>query len=307
MKSLYFFFWSFSITKIVSNYFRLGLLSVLIIGLFLNLILKDLIWPVSGIFYLLPFRLLLLISITYIIISLKNKAHRITSIISFVLILLILLSSGSGFIENNLPPNLILWNVARDKTTDEDLAEFVMKHQAEVFIFIEFDKKKRSEAKKLDLDKLLPNYRLNRLSGNTAILTKNKLKVTRIDSLNDYYNYFNIVESDGIVYAIVDIGSWPLKNRAKPFEMLYKLVTKYNVDIIAGDFNTPYNSVHFGKFFENYICGNTELKYGRETFPSYIPLVALDHIIISTKFKIKNYMPIKSYGTDHYPLQLNYE
>lgn len=250
---------------------------------------------------------MLLISIIYVIFSLNNKVHRIASIISFVLILSILLSSGSGFIENDLPPKLILWNIARDKTTEEDLAEFVIKHQAEVFIFIEFDMKKRSEAKKLNLDNLLPNYRLNRLSGNTAIITKNELEVNRIDSLNDYYNFFNIVESDGIVYAIVDIGSWPLKNRAKPFEMLYKLVSKYNVDIIAGDFNTPYNSVHFGKFFENYICGNTEQKQGRETFPSYIPLVALDHILISTKFKIKNYIPIKSYGSDHYPLQLNYE
>ena len=172
MKPLDLFFRSFNITKTLLNYFRLGLLSVLITGLFLNLILKDLIWPLSGIFYLLPLRLLLLISIAYVVFVLKNKIQRIVSIILFVLILLIILTSRSGFIENNLSPNLILWNVARDKTTSEDLVNFANRHKAEVYVFIEFDKKKMKEAQKLDLDKLLPDYGIHRLSGNMAILIK---------------------------------------------------------------------------------------------------------------------------------------
>ena len=302
-----FFCRSFNITQTLIKYFRLGLLSVLITGLFLNLILKDLIWPLSGIFYLLPLRLLLLISIIYILFVLKNKIHRIASIILFALILLIILTSGSGFIKNDLPPNLVLWNVARDKTTSEDLANFVAEQKADVYIFIEFDKKKKRDAKKLDFDQLVPNYNVQRLSGNTAILVKNEFKVNRIDSLNDSYNYFNIVESNGIKYAIVDIGSWPLYNRAKPFDLLHQLILKYDVDIIAGDFNTPYNSVHFEEYFQNYNCGNTEMKHGRETWPSCFPLVSLDNILVSTRFKIYSYKPFKGCDSDHLPLQVSYK
>ena len=223
------------------------------------------------------------------------------------MVLLIILTSDSGFIKNNLSPNLILWNVARDKTTSEDLVNFANRHKAEVYVFIEFDKKKRKEAKKPDLDILLPDYRIHRLSGNMTIIVRKGFEVNRIDSLNDSYNYFNIVESNGIKYAIVDIGSWPLYNRAKPFNLLYQLVLKYDIDIIAGDFNTPYNSIHFEEFLQKYNCGNTEFKYGRETWPSHFPLVSLDHILISTRFKINSYMPINNYETDHYPLQINYE
>lgn len=295
------------IKKSLLDYIRKGSLAVLIIGLFLNLILKDHIWPLSGIFYLLPFRLLLLISIIYVISALKNKIHRIASITLFILILLITLASGSGFIENNLPPNLILWNAARNKTTSEDIADFVNQHEAEVYIFIEFDKKKKREATKFHLDKLLPDHRLHRLSGAMAVIVEEELEFTRIDSLNDGYNYFNIVEANGIKYAIVDIGSWPLYNRAKPFNMLYGLVSKYDVDIIAGDFNTPYNSIHFEKFFQDYNCGKTEFRYNRETFPSCLPLVSLDNILVSKRFKITNYQPEKTCVSDHYSLLLNYQ
>lgn len=202
---------------------------------------------------------------------------------------------------------MVLWNVARDKTTEKDLAEFVIKHESEVYIFIEFDKKKLREAEKLNFDKLLPNYILHRLSGNTAILTESEFELNRIDSLNDYYNYFNIVKSNQIVYAIVDIGSWPFYNRSKPFAMLYQLVKKYDVDIIAGDFNTPYNSVHFEEFFQNYNCGNTEMEYGRDTYPSCFPLVSLDHMLVSKKYNVISYKPEIDCLSDHYPLLLNYD
>jgi len=223
------------------------------------------------------------------------------------MILLIILTSGSGFIENNLPPNLVLWNAARNKTNSKDIADFVKQHEAEVYIFIEFDKKKKKETTKFNLDILLPDHNIHRLSGAMAVLVKNEFKVNRIDSLNDSYNYFNIVEANGIKYAIVDIGSWPLYNRAKPFDLLHQLILKYDVDIIAGDFNTPYNSVHFEEFFQNYNCGNTEMKHGRETWPSCFPLVSLDHILVSKKFKIKSYKPEITCLSDHYPLLLNYD
>ncbi|MEN8192423.1 MAG: endonuclease/exonuclease/phosphatase family protein [Bacteroidota bacterium] len=237
----------------------------------------------------------------------KNKFHRISSIIIFILIFLIIFNSDSGFIDTDSSAKIILWNSARDKTTTEDIVDFVNGNKADIYLFIEFDKRKKKVAEKHNIDKLLPQYSLNQLSGNMAILVESGNEVTRIDSLDDSYNYFNIVEVSGIKYAIVDIGSWPFYNRAKPFEMLYQLVSKHYVDIIAGDFNTPYNSVHFEKFFQNYNCGITDNKYLRETFPSCIPLVSLDHIFVSTRFKITSYAPIAICKSDHYPLKINYE
>jgi len=181
------------IKKTLMNYVRKGFLAVMIIGLLFNLVLKDHIWPLSGIYYLLPFKLLLFISILYIIVSIKNKIHRILSILFTVLIVLILTFTGSGFIQSDQPAKLISWNIARDRTTSEDIAGFVKQHEAEIYIFIEFDKKKKKEAKKLDLVKLLPNYSVHRLSGNMSMLIRKETEFTRIDSLNDRYNYFNIV------------------------------------------------------------------------------------------------------------------
>jgi len=288
-------------------YLRSILLVILVAGIILNFLLKDFIWPLSGIYYLFPIRVLLFISIIYFFFAFKNKMHLIASVVFFILFFLITLTADSGFIENDLPPKLILWNVARDKTTSEDLTDFITQQKADVYIFIEFDKKKGSEAEKLDLNKLLSSYNLYRLRGNTAISVKKNFEVTRVDSLDDSNNYFNIVESNGIIYAVVDIGSWPFYNRAKPFNMLNQLLTKYDVDIIAGDFNTPFNSIHFEELFHNYNCGDTEMKYGRETWPSFFPLVSLDHILVSKTFKIISYKPEKNCLSDHYPILLNYE
>ena len=295
------------IKKSLIDYVRKGFLSIIIIGLFLNLILKDYIWPLSGIYYLLPLHILLALSIIYSFISIGNKLHRNLSILFIALILFILTFTDSGFIESKESAKLISWNIARDRTTSEEVAEFVNKHKAEIFIFIEFDKKSIKNAKKLDLNKLIPEYKIHRLSGNMAILVRDEFSFTRFDSLTDRYNYFNIVKANGIRYAVVDVGSWPLYNRAKPFDMLFDLVTEYKVDIIAGDFNTPYATIHFEKFLENYNCGKSEKPYGRTTWPSYFPFVSLDHILVSKKYKITKYQPEKICVSDHYPLLLSYE
>ena len=295
------------IKKFLIDYFRKGFLTLLITGLFLNLILKDHLWFLSGIYYLLPFKILLFISILYLSVSIKNKIHRILSILITILIVLILTLTGSGFIQSNQPAKLISWNIARDRTASEEIAGFVNRHESEIYIFIEFDKQKKKEAKKLNLNNLLPNYTIHRRSGNMAMMVKSEFEFTRLDSLNDRYNYFNIVEANGIKYAIVDIGSWPFKNRAKPFKMLDDLVLKYDVDIIAGDFNTPYNSVHFDALLQKYNCGNTDFRYHRETFPSCLPLVSLDNILISKRYLITKYQPEKNCLSDHFPLLLNYK
>lgn len=264
-------------------------------------------WPLSGIYYLLPIKLLLLISILYVTISIINKIHKILSLLMLTFLSIMIFIPDSGFIKTNLHPKLISWNVARNTTTSEDILDFVNEHKAETFVFIEFDSEKRSEAKKNNLDKLLPKYDLHLLSGNMAILTKSGSEVAKLDSLTDSYNNFNILECDNILYAIVDIGSWPLYNRAKPFGMLKNLIAKYGVDIICGDFNTPYGSILFRDIFKNYNCGNTDMMNGRDTWPSCFPIVSLDHIFVSKKYKINSYMPITNCKTDHYPLEVNYK
>ncbi len=289
------------------KYLQYMLLSALLLGASLNVLITDHIWPLSGIFYLLPFKLLLIVSMLYVLVGFKNKFHRMSSLVIAITLTILLSISDSGFIESDSTPNLICWNVARNSTSSEDLAEFVYKHRAETYVFIEFDKNKESEAEKTNINSMLTDYDVHLLSGNMAIITKLGTKVEILDSLTDSYNNFNVVKCDNVVYVIVDIGSWPLYNRAIPFGMLDNLLTDYKVDIICGDFNTPYNSIFFNELENNYISGNTNESFGRETWPSCFPLVSLDHILILNKYTVKNYSAIKICKTDHYPIQLSYE
>jgi len=271
-------------------------------GIIFQLFIKDSLWPSSFIFYFTPFNLLLVISILFFVFAIFFKINRVAATIYLIFIISLLLFNRSGFIENDLEADLICWNVARQKTSSLDILKFVDKNPADSYVFIEYERGISKEG----LPDLLNEYNFINLPGNKVIYTKIDSHEI-IKSFSKGKNNFNIVRMGDKVYLIADVESWPFYNRKRPFEMLYSLLDEYDVDIICGDFNTPYDSVYFDKLREKFNCGITENIYGRSTWPTFFPFASIDHIFISKKYKIKSYDVIDNKLTDHFPLKINFD
>lgn len=83
---------------------------------------------------------------------------------------------------------------------------------------------------------------------------------------------------------LVDFSPSPTRTRRVPFEKLYPLIEKYADKrlILAGDFNTPADSVYFDPVraklknaFETAGRGNAD------TWPSLLPVLAIDQVWLS--------------------------
>lgn len=282
---------------------RFILLVVILVRIFLMFFLKDSIWPISGFYYVLPFKLLIILLALFFFISLITKSLRIFSVVIILFLGSIFITEETGFINSNQNIDLILWNVAREKTSSKNIADFVESYPAKNYVFIEYDANEDSNKNKGKIPSLIKDYHLFKIPGNISILSKyNNFSI--VDSILAYDKFW-VVTINHINYLIVDIGSWPFYNRSKSFKIINNLLNKYDIDIICGDFNTPFDSIHYKSILVSYKCGIKENKYGRDTWPTFLPFTSIDHIFVANKYVIENYSIINITLTDHFPLQIS--
>lgn len=279
------------------------LLTVILVRIFLIFFLKDSIWPISGFYYILPLKILSILLVLFFFTSLMTKSLRILSLVLILFIGSIMITEESGFINSNEDIDLILWNVAREKTSAKNIVDFVESYPSKTYIFIEYDAHQDSRKNKDKITSLIKDYHLFNIPGNISVLSKSN-NVSIVDSIK-MYDKFSVVTIDDKNYLIVDIGSWPFSNRNKSFRIINNLLTKYDIDIICGDFNTPFDSIHFNSILIKYKCGINQKKFGRDTWPTFLPFTSIDHIFVSNKYLIENYSIVNTDLTDHFPLKIS--
>jgi len=276
--------------------------SVLVLGLFLNQFIKDSIWPLSAIYYALPVKVLLMVSAGYCAISFRAQIHRITAPVLFIAIIVLYCTSESGFIEGAGSPDLVCWNTEYGKLDHNEFIEFIRKQDAEVYIFMEFSGKIKEFVERDTFAELVPEYDPYLLPGKTAIFVRSGTGITYLGDEDASTHHFNFIEINGLIIAIVDINSNPLMNREKAFARLETYLN--SLDIVCGDFNTPYDSVHFSKLKELFVSGRTEVETKRDTWPSYLPVLSLDHVFVAKRLGMRAYCPERICLTDHFPVKV---
>jgi hypothetical protein len=202
-------------------------------------------------------------------------------------------SQGSGFSEDEEKPNLIFWNVARGGLAQDELKKFVSEHDAKIYGFVEFPQ----DWNLLEIE----GYEVKTFPGGMAIIARDKISVAQTKITNRYR--FNRIFVGDREVCLVDILPNAFYDREPSFEKLEEFAS--GCDVIMGDFNTPHNSVHFDHLQRSWKSGIKGRHGNRETWPSYFPILSLDHILVAREHEMKIYQPIKIWETDHYPMTTN--
>ncbi len=185
---------------------------------------------------------------------------------------------------------ILYWNVAKQKDNNWHVLEEVLKtHNIDVIILLET--KELSQKQSANLKTILPNYQALYLLGNMFIAVKGQIEQLEYigeNTMNPKSDFrINLVECriDSTKYrlAAIDIYGNPIVSRKSAMRNIIDYSIENKADFIIGDFNTPYESVYFDRYKNDYNSFRDYQKGFTFTWPSILPLLEIDQVWLQKK------------------------
>lgn len=282
--------------KIVFNIFRYSLLLVFIGLLIIHFIVKDRFQEFSVLFYGCPLPLIMILGIFVTLLFLKKKRifYMLATVLLGISIYFFSHYFGTEFEKDTSKASsqILFWNAAQNQPLPTDiLIKHIQQFQPEIVALVEA--LEVSEADINIMKKACPDYQFKQMQGEMLIAVKGSIDTIVFSPENEFeycnYNYIKVtIQQKQISLIIADVQADPLLNKEIPLDIIHKACQKYQVDMLVGDFNTPYESVFFNKFKEDYISFHPYSIGMTSTWPTPIPVIELDQIWIK-----KSLQPIK--------------
>ncbi|MEZ4797064.1 MAG: endonuclease/exonuclease/phosphatase family protein [Flavobacteriaceae bacterium] len=282
------------------------LLSVLkiaiILGIIINFTIKDIILLSAIIFYALPLPILILLSFFLALIE-KKPTQKIAIIVALFLSVMWIKES---YVNNDHRVEkrglqIVFWNAFHNKNFQE--AFEANGSLPDVLVLVEGSKKNIKVIKEK-----YPNYYFHISKEEIGVFSKTPIDVGQEIIGKDNSKLLDF-KTNGLNFYVVDVSAGVFKSRQKSLSFIGSNIFEKEKTIILGDFNTPYESIHFSSFKDNYAHAFSEKGSGfRETWFWNIPLLSLDHIWVSKDLEINKVDKINTFKSDHAMLRmlLNY-
>jgi len=271
----------------------------------IHFIFKDYLFPISIIFYATP--LILIIGYGLFTTLLYHKNKTIRYILLTISCLLILLWFKNYFLFNKNQAELeqhqaiLFWNVAKKKELQTNIIiNEVKSSSANIISLVETRFLKPLEIS--ELKNKLPKYTFLKLKNEMCIGVKGKIDSVYNRYIEDKYMFNYVIaniESKRTKILIADVSASPFFNKKESLKAILDFSIANEIDIIVGDFNTPYESIHFKDYHKAY---NSLHDYGNgftATWPFGIPLLELDQIWLNKKYKPEQLKKEQYSKSDH--------
>jgi len=250
----------------------------------LNFVVKDNFGYLSILFYASP--LIIIIGFGYLINSLYFKTKLFYVILFLQIVLSVLWFKNQVFFNSNTTNNpnsktVLFWNLAKKNTFPKAVITSEIKnHNPEVLAFVE---DKSDFAKNKDS---ISGYSYKKLVDNMSVLYKGELLDVKFYYKEENYK-LNLVtikfKNKTSTYLIVDVYANPFTNKAEAHAVINKIAKEKNIDIILGDFNTPFESIYFEDYKNNYTSFRTKSNGFTATWLYGLPPLELDQIWLNKK------------------------
>lgn len=282
----------------IFNLIRVGVLFVFIFLLILHFIIKDSVDNLIYVFYITPKPILFIFNIFLVVLFIKPRRMRFILSGSAVILFFIWIISDFRFrlhspeVESDI--TVLYWNAARGKNnTFQLIANKIESISPDIIGLVEAENLDKAFFLKYENPPF--NYVFEKIRKDMIIGVKGTInEIYNFDS-DDFYKYGRVeatVKKEPYSLYIVDIFANQPYFRKRILGDLYKAIDIEKNVIVLGDFNTPYESLHFKPFKEN--LWNAERKAGSglvTSWPDKYPLLQIDHIWTS-----KNILPVYSYN-----------
>ncbi|WP_299338089.1 endonuclease/exonuclease/phosphatase family protein [uncultured Psychroserpens sp.] len=261
--------------------------------LLIHFIAKDHVFPLSIVFYAFPLPILIVIGLCLTGLFFRRLSYALPTLALTVLLVIIwktnyYFSTEKVYRQNS--SKVLFWNLAkRAQLPVDQISDKVKTHQPEILSFVEAP---HTTLKNLDDLKLaLPNYNFKTLKGAMLVAAKGDIELLKHEYKDDSHK-INMVQisnnSKHLKIIITDLTASVFINKKQPVNIVLGIAKANAVDFIAGDFNTPYESVFFKEYKTNYNSFHNYNNGFTATWPLGIPLFEIDHIWIS-----KQHEPIR--------------
>ena len=277
----------FKILKYALLFFYIALLII-------HFFIKDRFQWISVLFYGCPLPLIIIFGCFVTLSFWKRK--RLFYILSTVLLAISIYFGahyyGTEFEKDpsKTSSHILFWNAAESQPLPtEILIKHINESNAQIIALVEALSVSKEDMN--ILKKAFPYYQFELLQGDMLIAVKGSIDTIILAPENDYckYNYIKAtIQDKQLSIIIADVQADPLLNKEIPLDMIRKACEKYDVDILVGDFNTPYESVFFKKFKDKYNSFHPYSIGMSSTWPTPVPVIELDQIWIK-----KPLQPIK--------------
>jgi len=275
---------------------------------------RDTVRGLDLIFYAMPSPVLLALCLLVVVASFRGRRAKHRRVLGVAVALAVVVTSWwmhTSYIRSTPshgPTDLTiqLWNAARGKNGAAVLRELGARG-GDIIALVEagasrFTPEQWQEA--------LPGYTIEPLDGGMLVAVRGRIlecEYTQVGSRRARFNNV-LLELVGettrtVRLILVDIHSSPLYNKERPFQEFQGLIRKHATEplIVAGDFNTPLQSVHFEKLrsagmthtFES--SGNGFV----ETYLYNIPVLAIDHVWVNDRFRSVETNKARTWASDH--------
>ncbi len=265
------------------KYLKLSLLIPFAFLLLLHFVIKDRGYYLAMLFNVTPIPILIGIGLIISLLLITEKKWLKVSVLTTLFLAIHWIFSYYGFAnvpvssDNN---HILFWNIDNRKFIPRDvIKEKISTYNPEIIAFLETKNLSLNETEYLSEE--FPQYSFKSLEGYFVIGIKGDIEFIEYTKLKTItrYNLLKVKINNQIkTILIVDIGVIRHYNRWQDLENILDYGLRNKVDLIVGDFNTPYESMHF-KGFKNHYKSFHDVSEGfTATWPKGIPLLELDQI-----------------------------
>lgn len=280
--------------KIVKALYLLVNIAVIIALLSIHFVLKESSYQNSLYYYTFP--LPVIIGIVLCLSIFLNRAFRKYNLLLVGALLLFWL--GRSF-KIHIPEEIkesdievVFWNASHNRNIED--AFDVNKGLPDVLVLVEHG---RYNIK--TIQKKYPNYYFYKSNSGISIVSKTAFKI--LDEVSSKYST-NIInfETNGINFFAIDVSGSMDVPREWELTFVNEYIQEKENTILLGDFNVPFESVHFDEIKPSFNHAFSEKGNGfRETWFWNIPLLSLDHIWVSQDLEILKTEKIGTFKSDH--------
>jgi endonuclease/exonuclease/phosphatase (EEP) superfamily protein YafD len=276
------------------------------LGAAVHLTAGDRVAVLAPISYAAPYPLLLLVAIVLAALHTCRRSRRL-AIACLALALVAgwqwvgMWGKDGGQAAEGTTVRLLFWNASRPNHPSPALIEAVRAEGPDLVALVEAGE--WTDIAVAAYEREMSDYRPTQLKGGMLLFSRRPVQLQEIRRLPNRttINRLSFETAAGPVgFVLVDIGSDPLFNRRPLIREVLEVAGGDEALVIAGDFNTPFNSVAFDPFRERYHHALKDAGAGPiETWPSIAPCLAIDHVWLSRSLALMSGRKRWTTASDH--------
>ncbi|NQY28831.1 MAG: endonuclease/exonuclease/phosphatase family protein [Flavobacteriaceae bacterium] len=283
------------------------LLSLLVLISLVNyIVFKDVIYLSSLIFYVFPLPVILGVSFLNLMLNIKTKKKVFYAFISILILVFWMYKSYIvNHIEDvNVESEVVYWNAAKKRSFIDAFA--VSETIPDVLVLVEYDQTDKQLLNKIKSK--FAKYHFKVIHGKIGVFSKCRIRnIVPIKMGNNSFmvKFKTKIKNKEFSFYAIDITANIKFFRKHMLEEAFGYVITTKNTIIVGDFNTPYESLHFEMYRQRFKHAFTEKGNGfLETWMWNLPILSLDHVWVSKDLKLRMVNKINTWESDHAMLKI---